>query len=169
MTKITDIQAILLCTATQRDTGSLLPVPIPLLGKEAEALKSIQHLIKRKLAAEAQTADSAATYREGGELRFAAVITDAGKRAIGATDPDSAPQQLAPAFAPKPIRTDSKQAKVLELLRREKGASVAELQEATGWLPHTTRAALTGIRKRGTELVKSKVDGITRYKAVAAQ
>jgi hypothetical protein len=57
----------------------------------------------------------------------------------------------------------------LELLQREQGASIAELQEATGWLPHTTRAALTGIRKRGTELVKSKVDGVTRYKAVVAQ
>ena len=169
MTKLTDIQAILLCTAAQRDTGSLLPVPEPLVGKEAEALKSIRHLIKRKLAAEAQTADSATTYRECGDLRFAAVITDAGKQAIGTTDSEAAPQQPAPALAPKPVRTDSKQAKVLELLQREQGASMDELQEATGWLPHTTRAALTGIRKRGTDLVKTKVNGVTRYTALASQ
>ena len=29
------------------------------------------------------------------------------------------------------------------------GATLAELVAATGWLPHTTRAALTGLRKRG--------------------
>ncbi len=70
---------------------------------------------------------------------------------------------------PKPARTDSKQAKILELLCREQGASLAELQEATGWLPHTTRAALIGIRKRGTTIAKSKVDGVTRYKTAVAQ
>ena len=41
----------------------------------------------------------------------------------------------------------SKISLVLELLRHEEGAALAELVEATGWLPHTTRAALTGLRK----------------------
>ncbi len=31
----------------------------------------------------------------------------------------------------------------------QQGATLAELVAATGWLPHTTRAALTGLRKRG--------------------
>jgi len=38
---------------------------------------------------------------------------------------------------------------VIALLERPGGATLAELVAATGWLPHTTRAALTGLRKRG--------------------
>lgn len=52
---------------------------------------------------------------------------------------------------------------VLVLLSREEGASLNELVQATSWLPHTTRAALTGLRKKGLIIVKSKVEGVTRY------
>jgi len=37
-------------------------------------------------------------------------------------------------------------------LRREQGAKLDELIAATGWLPHTARAALTGLRHRGYEV-----------------
>jgi len=37
----------------------------------------------------------------------------------------------------------------VELLQRDRGASIDELIALTGWLPHTTRAALTGLRKCG--------------------
>jgi Protein of unknown function (DUF3489) len=46
-------------------------------------------------------------------------------------------------------REGTKIAKVLGLLRRSDGATLSEVIAATGWLPHTTRAALTGLRKRG--------------------
>jgi hypothetical protein len=52
---------------------------------------------------------------------------------------------------------------VLDLLRRDEGASLAEMVEATGWLPHTTRAALTGLKKKGHDVTRHKVDGVTRY------
>jgi hypothetical protein len=39
---------------------------------------------------------------------------------------------------------------------------------ATGWLPHTTRAALTGLRKQGFAIDKAKVEGVTRYRHVAS-
>ena len=51
--------------------------------------------------------------------------------------------------SPMPSRSGSKIAQVIELLQRSDGATLAELVAATGWLPHTTRAALTGLRKRG--------------------
>ncbi len=57
---------------------------------------------------------------------------------------------------------------VLDLLRREQGATLAELVEATGWLPHTTRAALTGLRKKGHSLDKSKHGDATCYRIVEA-
>lgn len=62
-------------------------------------------------------------------------------------------------FAPSP----SKISLVLDLLQREEGASLAELVELTGWLPHTTRAALTGLRKKGHAIGKDRHDGETRY------
>jgi Mg-chelatase subunit ChlI len=50
------------------------------------------------------------------------------------------------------IRAGSKQAKIIDLMKRAKGATLDEMIEATDWLPHTTRAALTGLRKRGFAL-----------------
>ncbi|MBN9467254.1 MAG: DUF3489 domain-containing protein [Bosea sp.] len=41
---------------------------------------------------------------------------------------------------------------VLGLLEEPAGASLTKLTEVTGWLPHTTRAALTGLRKRGFQI-----------------
>jgi hypothetical protein len=58
---------------------------------------------------------------------------------------------------------ENKTEKVLSLLRRDKGASLAEITAATSWLPHTARAMLTGFRKKGCTLDKAKVDGVTRY------
>ena len=46
-------------------------------------------------------------------------------------------------------REGTKIANVLGLLQRNEGATLDEVIEATGWLPHTSRAALTGLRKRG--------------------
>ena len=47
------------------------------------------------------------------------------------------------------IRPGSKLAAIVDLMRVDEGATIASLTEATGWLPHTTRAAMTGLRKRG--------------------
>ncbi len=59
--------------------------------------------------------------------------------------------------------TGSKIQTVVVLLKRDGGASLTELTEATRWLPHTTRAALTGLRKKGHEVGRVRVDGTTRY------
>ena len=75
------------------------------------------------------------------------------------------PASIAPPAAPKRV---TKQDLVLELLRREGGAPLSAIVEATGWLPHTTRAALTGIRKKGHDVIRSKIDGETRYAVAAA-
>jgi hypothetical protein len=64
----------------------------------------------------------------------------------------------------------TKQALVLGLLQRNEGASVAELVEATGWLPHTTRAALTRLRQGGYEQKKDKREtGETAYRIAPAR
>ena len=45
---------------------------------------------------------------------------------------------------------------ILDLLKRAKGASIADLQKATGWKPHSVRAALTGLRKKGHDVQREK-------------
>ena len=49
-------------------------------------------------------------------------------------------------------------ARVIALLERDHGATIAELIAATGWLAHTTRAALTGLRKRGYAVAIDRSD-----------
>ena len=62
----------------------------------------------------------------------------------------------------------TKQNLIIGLLQREQGASVPELAAATGWLPHTTRAALTRLRQSGHDLEKEKRDtGETLYRIAA--
>jgi hypothetical protein len=68
------------------------------------------------------------------------------------------------------IRSGSKQAVIVDLMVRPKGATLDELIKATDWLPHTTRAALTGLRKRGYTVERTRgEDKITRYRATPPQ
>ena len=67
------------------------------------------------------------------------------------------PVAMIPAGA-NPPRDGTKIAKVLGLLRRNDGATLAEMTAATSWLPHTTRAALTGLRKRGYDVSIDRSD-----------
>ena len=54
-------------------------------------------------------------------------------------------------------RDGSKLALVIEHLQRADGATIVDLTQATGWLPHTTRAALTGLRKRGYAVIRERI------------
>lgn len=67
-----------------------------------------------------------------------------------------------------PSKRQSKIQEVLSLLKRAEGTTLDELVQATGWLPHTTRAALTGLRKKGHSIRRTKHDGISRYTVVEA-
>lgn len=61
----------------------------------------------------------------------------------------------------RPNKTD----RVLGLLRHPEGASIAALQEITGWQPHSIRASLTGLRKRGHAITRDKTgEGETVYR-----
>ena len=82
-------------------------------------------------------------------------LTPAGYQAIGLTPPE-------PSGA---LSRPNKKALVLTLLARDEGATLAELIAATGWLPHTTRAALSRIRSGGQPLAKAaRQDATTAYR-----
>ena len=66
-------------------------------------------------------------------------------------------------------RDGSKLARVIDLLQRSEGATIPNLTEATGWLAHTTRAALTGLRKRGYAVARERVDGADSIYRVAGR
>lgn len=65
--------------------------------------------------------------------------------------------------AETPAQASSKIDQVLILLRRESGATLVEITDATGWLPHSARAVLTGLRKKGHEIERCKRDGASWY------
>ena len=97
----------------------------------------------------------------------------AGKRSIEtsrtAPDPDAKGDDARSSDDRSEPRANSKLALLVDLLSRDRGATVEELTTATGWLPHTTRAALTRLRHRGfgLERCKGETGGASIYRLVA--
>ena len=90
---------------------------------------------------------------------------DAIAPAIRSAGTHSASSGVEPLPARRHPRPHTKQAIVIGLLLRRDGASLSALMETTGWLAHTTRAMLTGLRKKGYDLVRTRSgDKITRYR-----
>ena len=58
----------------------------------------------------------------------------------------------------------TKAAMVTKILSREKGATLLEMSKATGWQPHSCRAFLTGLRKKGAILKEQRSDGSLSYR-----
>src|SRR5271167_2020358 len=97
----------------------------------------------------------ASTGEDGSNIEGAANSALAGIESaagIAATAPNSAaPNAKSAAVASSP-RQGTKIARVIDLLQRDHGATLESLILATGWLPHTARAALTGLRHRGYDV-----------------
>lgn len=65
-------------------------------------------------------------------------------------------------------KAQTKTALLLGLLSRGKGATLDQLVVGTGWLPHTVRAALTGLKKKGHEITSDKpAGGVRTYRTTA--
>ena len=62
------------------------------------------------------------------------------------------------------IAMPSKPQQILDLLTRDCGATLVELATLANWLPHSTRAYLAGLRKKGHVINSYKVDGVRRYR-----
>jgi hypothetical protein len=176
--KLTDTQLVLLGAAAQRKDRCLVAPPT-LRGATAQkvARKLISAGFVKEVKAKAS--DSIWRRDEESGASYALKLTAAGAEAIAldqAAEPEDACEESntlanrgqaailskldakatrpAEAMEPGPAgpsvpRGGSKLARVIALLHRDHGATIAELITATGWLAHTTRAALTGLRKRG--------------------
>jgi len=74
------------------------------------------------------------------------------------------------AIAPLALsKTPNKQQQLAALVLRDQGATLDQMIAVTGWLAHTTRAALTGLKKKGYAISSDKVDGVRTYRAVAPE
>jgi hypothetical protein len=179
--KLTDTQIVMLSAAAQRDDRCLL-APQNLKGSATQKLAT--KLIGAGLAKEIKAKPGAPVWRrdEQGGQSYALKLMAAGTRATAdatglaldetseGTDPrvqvTTTGSEVVEATADVPAaapslsapRGGTKLARVLELLQRDCGATLAELTAATDWLPHTTRAALTGLRKRGCAVTIDRHD-----------
>jgi Protein of unknown function (DUF3489) len=53
----------------------------------------------------------------------------------------------------------SKRALLVDRLGRPEGARIDDLTRELGWLPHTVRAALTGLRRKGYVIARERTEG----------
>lgn len=104
-------------------------------------------------------------------------ITPEGLAAIGIAE-EAVPDAVEPAAErvgeqhlacaatmPRSLRPGTKKASVVALLTRADGVDLAGLVDATGWLPHTASAALTGLRKDGYAIETIRSRGVrARYR-----
>ncbi len=171
MPKLTDSQLVILSAAAKRADGVVLPLPKSLKLKGGAATSVLKSLIKKGLVAEQPATVDAAAWRKNEDGRRAMlVITDAGLQVIGvatgrgtkkrATASEARPKKRRQRTArkaadPKPkartaaaVRPGTKQAMLIDLLRRPKGATIAELVAVTSWQPHSVRGAISGALKK---------------------
>ncbi|SCW76147.1 Protein of unknown function [Sphingobium faniae] len=154
MKNLSDLQCILLSTAAQRDDGSIHPLPANV--DPRGGAKAIGGLMRRGLVQE----------REGDGASPSLHINNAGLTAIGIEPETDDEKNVAADSAPaasSPSRT-TKANLLLSMLQRPGGAVMAELTDTTGWLPHTVRAALTGLRKKGNIIDRGTRDGKACYR-----
>jgi len=176
--KLTDAQRLMLSAAARRE-DRFLALPPNLKGGAAQ--KVAAKLIAAGLAKEVKAKSGAPAWRrevDSGQT-FALKLTVAGLKASAIEDgavvsaeaetqaPRGGPAASRAGFASAP-RDGSKISQVVGLLQRLGGATLDEVIAATGWLPHTSRAALTGLRKRGYAIEKRQAEGRRSYVIAAA-
>ena len=149
--KLTHAQVVMMSAAAQRKDRCL---SVPATIKGAALHKVSVKLAKLDLAREIEAKRGAPIWRcDDAGKGYALKLTAAGLKAIavneelsGAISPGETPQPQAknvassdevhPARATAP-RDGSKLALVIERLQRADGATIVDLTQATGWLPHT--------------------------------
>jgi hypothetical protein len=182
--KLTDNQHALLNAASRREDRCFL-LPSNLKGGAAQ--KVAAKLIAEGFAKEIKAKADAPIWRRDVESdqAYSLKLSAAGAKAIATNEepggkavPVSSAQEPLPdamdsseasgqaADASKaPPRVGSKLDSVMTLLRRPEGATIDALTKATGWLPHTMRAAITGVRKRGYSVVLDRgAEGASVYR-----
>ncbi|GGJ23895.1 DUF3489 domain-containing protein [Neoroseomonas lacus] len=180
---LTVVQLLILTTATQRPDRMVLPLPPTIRARGGAQRNLLGALLKMELVAEVPGDDAGIAWRtdEAGQ-HHGLRITTAGLAAADVHE--DAPVETADADADTsfggvasstggdaatveepgaeqvmqeapPRRPTGTLGEVLQAISAEAGATLAEITTLTGWLPHTARAAVTGLRKRGFDVDSS--------------
>jgi len=176
MTTPSDPQSLILSRAATRPGNLALPLPEGLVGAAAKMV--VGKMIARGWLeeVEANLRRGEPMWRETGDGHGTTLIaTEAGLEAIGIEPVVASAVASARRAKPKPepapddtetvkpvaIRAGTKQAKMIAMLQRPEGATVAEIVEATGWLAHTVRGSISGALKKklGLPIAAEKVEG----------
>lgn len=177
-TSLNDTQRLILAAAAARADRRALPFPDSLRAPPPAVTRTVQSLIRTELLAEIPADANDAVWREddtGGRVTL--VVTLAGLAAVG-VEPEEGPTQstaAAPVTAPPaPAEASpskrSKQDIVVALLRSSTGASIKEMEAATGWQAHSVRGFMSGALKRRLKLDVVSVKDATgerRYQIAA--
>ena len=166
--KLNDTQLVILSSASQREDGlAVLPEGVRAASVKAAVIK----LTKLGFLKQVRVKRDQPHWSSDEGRRIGLKITTAGSAAIGVGDDSKGEEQPAPepkrrvkkaaepgeaqreAGAP---RRGSKRAQIIALMQGMAGATLNDMVEATGWLPHTTRAALTGLRHKGYAIARGK-------------
>jgi hypothetical protein len=179
MTQLSDSQLVVLTAASQRPDRCVFPITAKLKGNAAgNVLKSLlaKGLIEE---AHAKSNDDTVWRHDEERGRLTLVATPAAFAALGIDAADTTEPKLDVAAAPdakvasapkgrqppksqkpaaRPTRANTKQAKLIAMLQRAKGATIDELAEALEWQPHTVRGAIAGALKKklGLEVASEK-------------
>lgn len=71
---------------------------------------------------------------------------------------------------PKTTSRTTKKAQLIKLLSTKAGTDIKTLSSKLGWQQHTTRAAMSGLRKAGYEVAgeKSAKGGMSKFRILSA-
>ena len=182
MTKLTDTQLVVLTAAAGREDGSIHPLPASLKGGAADKVVDAlirKGLVERIVDERLAVPDTFRITREG--LLAINVDPDEGAQAadVGRSAEPTPPARRkvkkavtasAGPKAPRKGREGTKQAVLIDMLRRDEGATIAQIVEATGWQPHTVRGAISGALKKklGLTVTSEKTEGGERIYRIPA-
>ena len=193
MPKLTDTQLVILSTASQRDGGTVHPLPKSPRAKGAALTKVLEGLLKKGLLQEKPAPRNAESWREADDgQRMMLVITEPGLEAIDGepageaskppprdrssgknanTREKPARRRSTGAQASPSARDGTKQGLLIDLLKRKNGATIEEIVEATGWQAHSVRGAISGTLKKklGLSVSSEKVKGGGRVYRIARE
>ena len=172
MPKLSDTQLVILTAAAKRESGAALPPPASLKTKGGALTAVLKSLLKRGLLEEQPAAASDEVWREDGDGRpVTLAITIAGFEAIGIdAKPNSDAVVTASVETTGTRRAGTKQAVLIDLLRRKDGTTLDEMVAATGWQAHSVRGAMSAALKKklGLIITSEKTEGRGRVYRIGA-